>query len=113
MSDAIVRLKRLPAPIRDRGRSYKVELDGEVIGKIRSGETVDFVVDPGHRRLRIRADWTGSQILSFDIHKSAVASFECQPNGHSLLALIDVFKWAGKPGKPWVDLRETTGEGHP
>ena len=110
MSEAIVRLTRISAPVRDRLRSYRVELDGEVIGKIRSGDRTDFDVEPGHHRLRIRASWTGSQALSFEIKKGAVAHFECQPNGHSLTALIDTFKSLGKHGDPWVDLREVTGE---
>jgi hypothetical protein len=87
-----------------------VELDGEVVGKIRSGERTDFIVEPGHHRIRMNADWTGSQTLSFEIKKGAVAHFECQPNGHSLTALIDRFKALHKPGDPWIDLREVTGE---
>jgi hypothetical protein len=110
MSDAIIRLTRVSAPVRDRLRSYKVELDGKIIGKIRSGECSDFNVEPGHHRLRMKADWTGSQILSFEIKKGAVSHFECQPNGHSLTALIDTFKPLHKQGSPWVDLREVTGE---
>jgi hypothetical protein len=110
MPEAIVRLTRVTAPVRDRIRSYKVELDGRVIGKIRSGERSDFTVEPGHHRLRIRADWTGSQVLSFEIKKGAVAHFECQPNGHSLTALIETFKLLRKQADPWIELREVTGE---
>jgi hypothetical protein len=58
----------------------------------------------------MKGDLTGSQTLSFEIKKGAVAHFECQPNGHSLTALIDTFKSTGKPGDMWIDLRETTGE---
>ena len=110
MSEAIIRLTRRAVAFRDRARSYRVELNGEVIGKIRSGQSTDFRVEPGHHRLRIKADWTGSQILSFDIQKSEVVCFECQPNGHSIVALVEVFKSLGKPGRPWVDLREVSGE---
>jgi hypothetical protein len=110
MSDAIVRLTRVKAPVRDRLRSYRVELDGDIIGKVRSGESVDFSVEPGHHRLRMKADWTGSQVLSFEIKKGATAHFECQPNGHSLTALIDTFKSLGTHGDPWVDLRQVSGE---
>jgi hypothetical protein len=110
MSDAIVRMTRVSAPVRDRLRSYRIELDGTVIGKIRSGESTDFSVEPGHHRLRMKGDWTGSQTLSFEIKRGAVAHFECQPNGHSLTALIDTFKSLLKHGDPWIDLREVTGE---
>jgi hypothetical protein len=98
------------APVRDRLRSYRVELDGKVIGKVRSGERTDFHVEAGHHRLRMKGDLTGSQTLSFEIKKGAVAHFECQPNGHSLTALIDTFKALRKQGDPWIDLREVTGE---
>jgi len=110
MSEAIVRVTRVSAPIASRLHSYRVELDGKVIGKIASGERTDFDVEPGHHRLRIRASWTGSQTLSFEIKKGAVAHFECQPNGHSPTALIDRFKLLKKQGDSWVDLREVTGE---
>jgi hypothetical protein len=110
MSDAIVRLTRVSAPVRDRLRSYRVELDGKIIGKVRSGECTDFIIEPGHHRIRMKGDWTGSQTLSFEIKKGAVAHFDCQPNGHSLTALIDTFKSLRKQGDPWIDLREVTGE---
>jgi hypothetical protein len=110
MSEAIVRLTRVSAPVQDRLHSYRVELDGRIIGKIGAGETTDFDVEPGHHRLRIRASLTGSQTLSFEIKRGAVAHFECQPNGHSVSALIDTFKSLGRHGDPWVDLREVTGE---
>jgi len=110
MPDAVVRLTRISAPVRDRLRSYRVELDGEIIGKLRSGERTDFHIEPGHHRIRMKGDWTGSQTLSFEIKKGAVAHFECQPNGHSLTALIDTFKSLHKQGDPWIDLREVTGE---
>jgi hypothetical protein len=110
MSDAIVRITRVAAPVRDRLRSYPIELDGEVIGALRSGKRADFNVEPGHHRLRIKADLTGSQVLSFEIKKGAVAHFECQPNGHSVSALINKFKRIKKQGDPWIDLREVTGE---
>lgn len=110
MSDAIVRLTRISAPLRDRLRSYRVELDGKIIGKLRSGERTDFHIEPGHHRIRMKGDWTGSQTLSFEIKKGAVAHFECQPSGHSLSALIDTFKSLHKQGDPWIDLREVTGE---
>jgi hypothetical protein len=110
MPDAIVRLTRISAPVRDRLRSYRVELDGEIIGRLRSGACTDFHIEPGHHRIRMKGDWTASQTLSFEIKKGAVAHFECQPNGHSLTALIDTFKSLHKHGNPWIDLREVTGE---
>jgi len=110
MSDAIVRLTRVSSPVRDRLRSYKVELDGTVVAKIRAGKTTEIKVEPGHHRLRMEGDLTGSQTLSFEIKKGAVAHFECQPNGHSVTALLDTFKSRRKHGDPWIDLREVTGE---
>jgi hypothetical protein len=110
MSEAIVRLTRVTAPVQDRLRSYRVELDGTIIGKVGAGETTDFDVEPGHHRIRIRSSWTGSQVLSFEIKKGAVAHFECQPNGHSFTALVEIFKSLTTHGDPWIDLREVTGE---
>jgi hypothetical protein len=93
-----------------RLHAYRVELDGKAMGKIGSGERTDLAVVPGHHRLPTRASWTGSQILSFEIKKGALAHFECQPDGHSPTALNDRVKPLRKQGHPWVDLRELTGE---
>jgi hypothetical protein len=108
--EAVVRLTRVAAPLQDRLRPYRIELDGKIVGKIRSGDRTEFAVEPGHHRLRIRSSWTGSQALSFEVKKGAVARFECQPNGHSPTALVEVFKSIGRHGDPWIDLREVTGE---
>jgi hypothetical protein len=110
VSEAIVRLTRVAAPVQGRLRPYRIELDGKVVGKIRSGDRTEFEVEPGHHRLRIRSSWTGSQALSFEVKKGAVARFECQPNGHSATALFEVFKPRRRHGDPWIDLREVTGE---
>jgi hypothetical protein len=108
MSEPTIRITRVNAPLRDRLRGYRVELDGAVIGKVRSGKTVDFPVAAGQHRLRIKADVTGSQVLTFEVGPGQVRSFECQPNGHSLKAVVAQFKTVDNPGDTWVDLRDVT-----
>ncbi|HEX3792988.1 MAG TPA: hypothetical protein VHV57_00665 [Acidimicrobiales bacterium] len=110
MSQTAIRITRVSATVRDRLRGYRVELDGSIIGKIRSGKTIDFPAEPGQHRLRIKADVTGSQVLSFDLRAGQTRAFECQPNGHSLSAVVAQFTSVDNPGDTWVDLRDVTDE---
>jgi hypothetical protein len=110
MSEPVIRVTRVKATLRDRLRGYRIELDGSVVGKVRSGHTVDLKVEPGQHRLRIKADVTGSQVLSFEIRPGQVRLFECQPNGHSLSAVVAQIKKVDHPGDTWVDLRDVTDE---
>jgi hypothetical protein len=110
VSEASIRLTRISVPYRLHLRSYPIELDGDVVGKIRSGETVDVNVEPGHHRIRVLGAWTGSQTLSFESKRGTTTHFECRPNGHSPTALINVFKSLRTHGEMWIDLQEVTDE---
>jgi hypothetical protein len=96
--------------VQDRLHAYRVELDGRIIGKIGAGERTDFEVEPGTS--------SPSHPLQLDREPGVVlrdqegcgGHFECQPNGHSLSALVETFKSLGRHGDPWIDLREVTGE---
>jgi hypothetical protein len=53
---------------RDRFRSYRLYLDGQMCGTIRPGREVSVVVSPGHHIAQARIDWNGSPEVEFDIH---------------------------------------------
>lgn len=108
---AVVRVKRNTALWRDKLRSYKVVVDGAVIGKIRDGESADFNVNAGAHQVRIKIDWSGSRALSFDVQSNQVVFFECQPNGPAMKAVFDVVSSLRKRGRPWVDLRQISDDG--
>ena len=51
----------------DRFRAYGVNIDGEKVGSVRNGETAQFRLPPGNHSVELRIDWTGSELLTFDV----------------------------------------------
>lgn len=63
----------------DRLRAYKVVLNGEVIGKITNGQTVEFDIPKGIHKLQLKIDWCRSNIVEFEM-KNKTIEFECGSN---------------------------------
>jgi hypothetical protein len=61
----------------DRLRSYLVELDGEIIGKIADGQTKSFDVESGTHTLRLKFDWGKSNPIRFTVAASKIVHFTC------------------------------------
>lgn len=72
----------------DRGRSYKVLIDGETAGEVRCGESRSFEVSPGRRQLCLKIDWTVSKTIDFDLDPGGEARFRCGPSRPSLLGQL-------------------------
>lgn len=108
--EAIVRLKRKPARLRDRVRSYRVLIDGTLVGRIRDGETADFAVRAGRHDVRVKLDWTRSQVLPLDVPPGGIAQVDCGPAGSAMTSFFDVFAALGKNGRPWIDLHQVSGD---
>jgi len=72
-----VLVRRESWPWRDRFRSYRVVLDGEVVGRVRSGAEAAFPVEPGPHSLDVRIDWTGSGIKFFNVLPGQNVAFTC------------------------------------
>ena len=53
---SVIRLHRRQSFYRDRLRAYRVRIDGNPVGKIAAGETMDFPVPPGEHRVRLTID---------------------------------------------------------
>src|SRR5438105_2345668 len=66
----------------DMVRSYKVELDGEVVGKVKSGETFSYELPSGMHSLKLRIDWKGSNTVAFEISDGEVFHFNVRNNMH-------------------------------
>src|ERR1700674_479408 len=113
LGTAILRITRSPVPWRDRPRSYKVLVDGAVVGTIRNGRTEDFAIPAGEHDVRIKLDWTGSTTLRFGVGAGEVAHFACKPAGSSLTSLFDTVAALGKNGRPWVALHQVSSEASP
>lgn len=66
---------------RDLIRSYKIVLDGEVVGKIKQKREATIDVAPGEHTLRMKIDWTGSPEIPFTISAGETLEFVCRPAG--------------------------------
>lgn len=75
----------------DRVRSYKVIVDGQVIGDIRNGQSRDFDLAPGHHTLMLKIDWCRSPILEFDTDGRGTVEFDCSTNLHGFAILFTLF----------------------
>jgi hypothetical protein len=68
-----------------RLRAYRVRIDGDPVGKIAAGETMDFPVPPGEHRVRLTLDkFWGSRPVVLQVREGELAEFACRP-GTSLL----------------------------
>jgi hypothetical protein len=64
----------------DRLRSYKVKLDGGVIGSVRANQSMTLPISPGRHSIVLRIDWCGSKQVDFEIHQGEHVFFECGSN---------------------------------
>jgi hypothetical protein len=64
---------------RDRVRSYKLLIDGEICGEIRHGQEMEIAVSAGHHVAQARISWTGSPQLAFDVAAGETIRLRVQP----------------------------------
>jgi|HubBroStandDraft_5_1064220.scaffolds.fasta_scaffold803204_2 hypothetical protein len=58
-------------------RPFDIEVDSKTTGSIKSHETVETPIEPGHHTLRLRSGRYSSRRHSFDVTDGDVASFRC------------------------------------
>jgi len=56
---------------------FEIAVDGESVGSVKYGETVETPLEPGHHSLWIRKGRYSSGDCSFDAADSEVVSFRC------------------------------------
>ncbi|WP_116115033.1 hypothetical protein [Austwickia chelonae] len=83
----------------NRFRKFDLWLNGECVGKIGAGKSVELTVPSGGFRLCAKIDWCGSPEILGEVEDGAVKKFEVK-NGRTLIALF-----TGKNDK-YLDLRE-------
>jgi hypothetical protein len=77
---ATLRVIRRHVMWRDWAIAYRVILDGEELGRVRDGQTVECKVTPGPHVLRIKLGWSGSRELRFGLRDRETAQFACRPS---------------------------------
>jgi len=56
---------------------FEIAIDGKTVGSIKSHDTVEVPLEPGHHALRMRAGRYSSPVRDFDVTDGGVASFQC------------------------------------
>ncbi len=78
---ATVTFQRPRNRLRDRARTYKLELDGVVRDTITPGEEITVEVEPGRHQARARIDWTGSPAVDLDVESGGDVRLHVEPSG--------------------------------
>ena len=74
----------------DAVRAYKIELDGQLVGEIRQGATVEHNLTPGSHSLRLKIDWCSSNTVEFSNNSEETVTFECGNNTNPMFAIFYV-----------------------
>jgi hypothetical protein len=72
----------------DRGRSYRVIVDGKELAQIANGAEMQIPVKPGKRLVQLKFDWCQSEVLEVNVETGKTLILECGPNSTPLLALV-------------------------
>lgn len=93
----------------DRRRAYRVFIDDQEAGRIKSGETEVFDVLPGSHHLQLRVDWASSERLLAEVSDNAQAKFVCKPrigdNKISISAGFRALYWITWGHRRYIDLQ--------
>jgi hypothetical protein len=74
----------------DRLRSYKIEINGVVVGSVRARESATVRIAPGRHSLTLRIDRCGSGQIDFDAESNEHILFECGNNSRGISALFRI-----------------------
>jgi|GEM_PF-3194476 len=79
-------------------RKYIVFIDGKETGKISSGETKHFDLEPGRYSIQIKIDWCESTPINFEIMNEKNTELVCGANYNDWRC---TFMWMLKPAS-WI-----------
>ncbi len=79
--ESVIRVRRQRGFYRDSLRQYRVRIDGNPVGLIGPGETMDFIVPPGEHWVRMTLDrfWTSREAV-LEVKAGEVAELTCRPS---------------------------------
>lgn len=76
----------------DSLRNYKIKIDGNIVGEIADGQTVDLDVTPGEHTLWLRIDYGGSKKISFTVPDTKkTIHFRCRSKMVGARAWLAIF----------------------
>lgn len=104
-----IELTRPPGYRVDRGRDYRVDIDGQKVGSIKLGETKVFTVSAGAHELQLKQDWASSEKLQVDLVDTDRAQFVCAPrikdNEETMMVGLRAIYWSTFGCRRYIDLR--------
>lgn len=93
----------------DRGREYRVDIDGQKVGNIKTGETKVFSLSPGAHEVQLKQDWASSEKLQVDLDDKDRAQFVCAPrikqNEETIMVGFRAIYWSTLGCRRYIDLR--------
>lgn len=88
MSEIVIR--RTNAGWQDRGRNYRVVVDGKELARVANDSSVKIPIAPGNHSVRLQIDWCQSPQLHVVVTEGNPLELECGPNSTPFVALIYV-----------------------
>ncbi len=74
---ATLRMTREAFGIELRRGTFEITIDGQDVGSVKSHETVEASITPGHHILRMRAGRYSSRDVPFDVGDGDAINFRC------------------------------------
>jgi hypothetical protein len=90
-----VRVFRPAGKVRDILRAYRIIVDDEEVGKVRSGRTIEVPVEPGRHQVRAALGYVaggdvGSEVYDLELRDGEVAELVVQPLGSPIYKPGDI-----------------------
>jgi len=80
-ADGSIVVSRDTGSWRDRGRKYKLLIDGSIVGRLARGESLTLPVQPGVHSVQMKIDWGSSPKMECSVEADQSISFVCGPGG--------------------------------
>ena len=78
-----------------RARALKVLVDGELVGDVRHGATLETTVPAGPHEVRAKMDWVKSPPLGVDCTDAPPIAVEVTTTNFLLATVFSLFYWPG------------------
>jgi hypothetical protein len=88
---------------RDLARSCRIQVNDQLVARVRNGRTVELDVTPGLHQVQARIDWSGSPVVQVEAKSGAEVHLDLRPAG----TLLGVY-WRLFTRTKWLALRVQT-----
>jgi hypothetical protein len=93
LSGAVISIRRRSGHHQDATRSYRVEVDGREVGRLKPGETLEVPVSAGRHSVAARIDWSGSPAVNLDLNDGDRIDLTVKPSANGWTKLFTRSGW--------------------